>query len=260
MSKPTKSRPLKDAVRAIRFAFFSLFSPKVRFTLFFRRKGQWFAKTQGVVFPVNYPCLDALEYFRHFVPAPGSTVFDVGGELGLETRQLAQIVGASGRVFVFECFPSHVARLQAIARSTPQITVVERACWNDERTLEFFTGRTAGSNTVLPDVRGQRGQTLADPESEKITVKAEPLDALWHRLADGRPVDFLKMDIEGAEYEALDGARELLAHTRLVVVAAYHQRDGVATAKRVTEQLRAAGFVVRCDENLHVYGHRLPTS
>jgi FkbM family methyltransferase len=256
MTRQPKHRPFKDAIRAVRFAFYSLFSPRVRFTVFFRCHGQWFARTQGVVFPVNAPRLEALEYFRHFVPRPGALVFDVGGELGLETRQLAHIVGPAGRVLVFECFPSHVRKLRELARELPGVTVVERACWNEEKTLEFFTGSTAGSNTALPDVRGQRGQALAAPELGRIEVQAETLDALWRRLAGSAPVEFLKMDIEGAEYEALDGARELLAHTRLVAVAAYHQRDGVPTAAKVAEKLRAAGFEVRCDENLHVYGRR----
>lgn len=64
------------------------------------------------------------------------------------------------------------------------------------------------------------------------------------------------MDIEGAEYEALEGASELLAATKKVVIAAYHMRDGVPTAERVREILLQAGFSVIVGDNLHVYGSR----
>ena len=72
----------------------------------------------------------------------------------------------------------------------------------------------------------------------------------------GRPVDLLKMDIEGAELEALDGAKALLACTRNAVIAAYHQRDGEPTAARVDARLRKAGMRTRVDDNLHVYAWR----
>jgi hypothetical protein len=64
------------------------------------------------------------------------------------------------------------------------------------------------------------------------------------------------MDIEGAEYEALEGAPAMLAQTRQAVIAAYHIRDGVPTAARVDAMLKAAGFRTRIDENLHVYAWR----
>lgn len=64
------------------------------------------------------------------------------------------------------------------------------------------------------------------------------------------------MDIEGAEYEALEGATAMLAATRFAVIAAYHIRDGVTTAARVATMLKASGCKTRVDENFHVYAQR----
>ena len=89
-----------------------------------------------------------------------------------------------------------------------------------------------------------------------LKVKAERLDDLWKALHGLGQVDFLKMDIEGSEYEALEGAGEMLKHTRYAVIAAYHIRDGVPTAARVDRILRESGFVTRVDENNHVYAWR----
>lgn len=247
---------IKNVVRAAAFPFYSAVSSRCGFCLFARTPSSWWAYTRGKLFPVQVPHLVALEYFRYFVPRTGSTVFDVGGELGLETRQFARMVGPGGKVFVFECLPSHVEKLNQIAQRNPQVQVVERACWNEETQLEFFVGKTPGSNTAVPDAKGQIGQSLADFNKEKLIVKAERLDDLWRRLHGGKPVEFLKMDIEGAEYEALDGAVELLKQTRLAVIAAYHIRDGVRTADKVAVKLKQAGFSVQIDENFHVYARR----
>jgi FkbM family methyltransferase len=247
---------LKNLVRAFFFPFYSAVSPRTGLCFFARLPSGWWAYTRGKTFPVQAPFLFALEYFRHFVPRTGTVIFDVGGELGLETRQFARMVGPSGKVFVFECLPSHIEKLKGIASANPHVQVVERACWDRETELEFFVGKTPGSNTAVPEARGQIGQELADFSKDKLTVKAERLDDLWKRLHHGGPVEFLKMDIEGAEYEALDGAEEMLKHTRLAVIAAYHLRDGVRTADHVGDKLRAAGFQVRIDENHHVYAQR----
>ena len=116
-------------------------------------------------------------------------------------------------------------------------------------------GNTPGSNTAVPDAKGQRGQNLADT-SNMLVVQAQPLDVLWQQLHGGKTVDFLKMDIEGAEYEALEGATAMLAATRYAVIAAYHIRDGITTAARVDTMLKASGFKTRIDENFHVYAWR----
>lgn len=247
---------VKDLIYAAVFPIWSLFDSRFGFTVFWPSTSGWWAYTRGHTFPVKEPRVWVLEYFRHFVPDAGDLVFDVGGELGYETTQFSRMVGPSGKVVVFECFPSHIERLKSIASTRPNIEIIERACWNQPALLEFHVGNTPGSNTAVPDAQGQHGQALANRAKGVISVQADTLDSLWETHAQRRPVDFLKMDIEGAEYEALDGAKELLKSARRVVIAAYHIRDGKRTADRVAQQLAAAGFNPRIDENFHVYATR----
>lgn len=249
------ARAVKRAAYILAFPIYSLLSTRIGFTVFFKRDGAWYARSRGRTFRVVEPRLWTLEYFRHFVPAADAVVFDVGGELGFETAQFAELVGSGGKVMVFECMPDHVERLKRLAEKYPQIEVVNRACWNSETQLKFFLGNTPGSNTAVPDAKGQRGQNLADT-SNMLVVQAQPLDVLWQQLHGGKTVDFLKMDIEGAEYEALEGATAMLAATRYAVIAAYHIRDGITTAARVDTMLKASGFKTRIDENFHVYAWR----
>lgn len=246
----------KKLAYVLGFPVYSLLHPKIGFTIFYRKDGIWYAYTRGRTVKVRDAALWTLEYFRKAIPRPGDTVFDVGGELGFETEQFAELVGSTGKVFTFECLPDHITRLKQIAQRYTNITVVERACWNTSTTLEFSVGRTPGSGTAVPDARGQVGQVLADPTKEKLVVKADTLDALWAQLTNSTPVDFLKMDIEGAEYEALEGAEALLKKTTHVVVAAYHIRDGVRTADRVAAFLNKNGFEASIHENNHVYARR----
>lgn len=212
--------------------------------------------TRGIVVPVPNVSLTSLEYFRHFAPKEGDLVFDIGGELGLEAKQFSKIVGPRGKVYTFECLPGHVLALEKLAGDRPNLQVVNKACWNKKDTLTFYEGKTAGSGSAVPETKGQRGQDLVDTEQIALEVEADTLDSLWEQYADGSQVSFLKMDIEGAEYEALEGAGKMLERTDAVVIAAYHIRDDIRTADKVAEMLQSASFDVRIDENYHVYGVR----
>lgn len=247
---------IKQAIRCVLFAIGSLFSKRIGFTVIIPTLDSWSAYTRGTFFPVRALAVDSLDYFRHFVPKTEGIVFDVGGELGYEAEQFSIIVGKRGKVYVFECFPAHVEQLKRIAQRRNNVVVVEKACWNEKTELIFFQGHTPGSNTAIVEARGQVGQELANSNSNTFLVQADTLDSLWEELTGRAPVDFLKMDIEGAEYEALEGAKELLTMTKKVVIAAYHVREGKPTAERVKDILGSSGFKVRIDENLHVYGTR----
>ena len=235
---------------------YSIFFKRVPFMFFYRAKNEWMMFTRGVNIPVKEPKLSAVEYYRHFIPSRGGIVFDVGGERGLEARQCSKIVGVTGSVYTFECFPEHIETLNALSNELGNVKVVERACWNETTDLTFFVGNTPGSNTAVSDVKGQFNQNLANQTSEELVVKADTLDNLWAEYTNSSTIDFLKMDIEGAEYEALEGGKKMLASTRCVVIAAYHIRDGIPTAGRVADMLSELGFIVRVDENYHVYGTR----
>ena len=84
------------------------------------------------------------------------------------------------------------------------------------------------------------------------------LDALAsaHELMSRRLL--VKMDIEGAEIEALAGAKRLLQkHPSIVLwVQAYHVRDGESTARRCLECLEAAGLDCESDENGFIIARR----
>ncbi|EKE03593.1 MAG: hypothetical protein ACD_20C00178G0002 [uncultured bacterium] len=249
-------RHIKSIIICLLFPLYSLFSSKIAFTIIFPTLSGWFAYTRGKLFSIKKVGLEGLEYYRYFVPNTGGIVFDVGGELGIETVQFSRMVGESGKVFVFECFPAHVERLRRIAKDRGNIAVIENACWNLKTSLTFYQGHTPGSNTAIPDATGQVGQALANTSADKFIVAADTLDSLWDKLTGKKVIEFLKMDIEGAELEALEGASELLKNTKKVVIAAYHIRGGKPTAEKVKEFLIPAGFKVKIDENLHVYGYR----
>jgi FkbM family methyltransferase len=73
-----------------------------------------------------------------------------------------------------------------------------------------------------------------------IDVAATDLDEIADQL-DGQPIDFLKLDCEGAEYEILEGRESLLRKQVQQIAMEYHEVGG-HTVKELTTLLDHAGF------------------
>lgn len=127
------------------------------------------------------------------------------------------------------------ARLNGVAA---RMQVEPLALWNSRGFLRF---RTHGAISCLEVV-----SSLPRHLPFEETVPVEPLDA-WVARAGLTRLDWIKMDIEGAEIEALAGARATLRRWRPgLLVQAYHVRDGVRTLEGCRRWLEGEGY--RCEE------------
>jgi 3-dehydroquinate dehydratase len=90
-------------------------------------------------------------------------------------------------------------------------------------------------------------------DAEEIEV--DTLDNILEELGVTR-VDFIKMDIEGAEIQALEGMERTLKENDVrLVIAAYHEVDGKPTWKTIVPWLKQMGFRVRVRES-YVYADK----
>jgi len=165
---------------------------------------------------------------------PGDCYFDVGAHTGFFSLIASRIVGSSGRIVTFEPDPENAAVLKSnLARNgLTDVAVVEAAVWSSAGKLAFQRAAEASNRT-----QGQVATTTAEGPS-CVSVRAVCLDDLVYD--EQRPVPHLvKMDVEGAEWEALQGARRLLAEARPKLLCEVH--DG-AQMSPIREFLEALGY------------------
>ena len=150
----------------------------------------------------------------HFVQ-PGDTVLDCGANVGVFTR-FALDAGAA-KVVAIEPAPDNIECLRrnfAKEIAGHRVILVPKGVWDrpDELELKIEEGNQAAATFVMDLKRVNR----------TVRVPLLPIDSLVAELNLAR-VDFIKMDIEGAEVRALRGARQTLArhHPRLSI-AVYH--------------------------------------
>jgi FkbM family methyltransferase len=136
---------------------------------------------------------------------PGMTVLDIGAHHGFYTVLAAKMVGPAGRVMSFEPSPRERERLLAhlrLNRILERVSVFPIALGREtaESTLYVVAGRDTGCNSLRPPA-------VTEP-TRAVQVQVTSLDALL--VEQNVPhVDFIKMDVEGAELDVLNGAEGL---------------------------------------------------
>lgn len=175
-----------------------------------------------------------LAVLRHYVPR-GSTVVDVGAHRGVYTYWLRRLVGPSGTILAFEPQPDLHDYLQSGLRPRKYANV-----WLRPVALSDHDG---ADRLVIPVVEGQRqiawaGLDHAEAEGIGIDVEVSTLD----EQLGGRPVDFVKIDVEGHEARVLTGCAGTLAARRAVWLVEIEARHAGATVSTTLGLLRDAGY------------------
>lgn len=143
------------------------------------------------------PDFEEMTFMQRYL-RPGDGFIDGGANEGMFTLLAAKLVGPTGDVHAFEAVPRYLDRLRENvgANGLVCVTIHDKAIGRDPGEVEFAVRGT-----------GSRIQTEHDLDCK--TVKAEVV-----RLDDILPTrDWAmgKLDIEGAEHLALEGATKLLA-------------------------------------------------
>lgn len=161
-------------------------------------------------------------YWLNSFLKPGMIVVDGGANMGLYTLFAARRVGAKGRVLAIEPSAREFGRLSAHVRMNALGNVrCRNVALGKEVTaadLKVAAEWNAGHNTL--GEFGYDGVELNRTER----VKVVPLDMLIREQGLGR-IDLIKLDIEGAEYDALRGAEDTLRRFRPALLLELAERS-----------------------------------
>lgn len=146
----------------------------------------------------------------------GDIVLDVGAHIGYFTLFFSHMVGRDGnrdgKVFAFEPLPLNLTYLRR------HLNV------NGVKNVKVFPAAVGLENSRQSfDLAGGtgRGSLSTRKEGNLLRVQVLSLDSMYAQGEISGP-DFIKMDIEGAEGEALRGARKMLEKCRPTILLAVH--------------------------------------
>ena len=148
----------------------------------------------------------------------GDTVIDCGGCWGDTALYFAEKTGAAGRVYSFEFIPGNIrifkTNLELNPKLEQRISLVEHPVWETSGRDVFFRDHGPGSAVSLTPLENQTG-----------SATTLSIDDLVEREKIAK-VDYIKMDIEGAEPHALRGASKTIEKFRpKLAIAIYHSME-----------------------------------
>lgn len=172
--------------------------------------------------------------FQEFIK-PGVVIYDIGANAGFYTLLSAVLTGSTGKVFAFEPVPQNIfyIRKHLEINKIANAIVVEKAISDKISKLKF----DLSSNPSMGHLS----------EVGEISVETISLDEF---IKQGNPLpDLIKMDIEGAEFDALTGAKELLRTKKPVIFLATH---GDEVKEKCLSLLKQFGYSIKPIDNLTI--------
>jgi FkbM family methyltransferase len=138
----------------------------------------------------------------------GDVVLDLGANIGYYTLIFAQLVGEEGRVFAFEPDDTNFNLLKRNVEINgyKNVTLVQKAVSHQtERVKLYLHEENKGMHNIYePD----------SPDSPAIEIETVSLDDFLESYTE--KIDFIKMDIEGSELDAIEGMSSILQKSKNV--------------------------------------------
>jgi len=161
---------------------------------------------------------------------PGDFVIDAGGCWGDTSLYFAHTVGAHGKVYTFEFESDNLLVLHRNLALNPELSkrieVIPSALW--DKSGEEISYSLNGPATSLFNNKEKQGSLRASTLTIDEFVKGKGLPR----------VDFIKMDIEGSELKALQGAQQTMYKFKpQLAISIYHKDEDFIEIPRYLDNL-----------------------
>jgi FkbM family methyltransferase len=177
---------------------------------------------------------DEFYYFQTSRERP--LILDCGANIGMSVLYFKELY-PQARIIAFEAEAGIAALLRQNLQNNDiqNVLVVDKAVWVDEQGV-LFGSEAADSSSIY---------------SESDSKKRVPSVRLRDYLTAEERIDFLKIDIEGAEIEVLEDCRDALGHVQNLFVEFHSYIDHPQSLASVIKIFEENGFRYYVDTNQH---------
>jgi FkbM family methyltransferase len=190
-----------------------------------------------------------------FHPRQGDIVVDVGAHIGKYTIIASKRVGENGKVIAIEAHPGNYEMLNRNIKlnGLTNITTLNYAVYSKETKIKLFLPDEKSNHTIYNTLIPTRAK-----DGEKfIEVNANTLDNLLQQNGISQEVNWIKIDVEGAEFEVLKGAHDTISNSKNIafLVEVHNIEDGKNLYRPIMDLMEKYNFKVEF-ENTYDNGEK----
>ena len=194
------------------------------------------------------------EIIEHFSPEDGDIVVDVGAHIGRYTIISSKRVGQNGKVVAIEPEPSNFEILNRNIKLNGLTNVIplNYAVNSKQTKLKLYLPVEESGFTIYNTIMVNR----AKPEEKFIEINANTLDYLLQQNGI-RYANWIKIDVEGAEFEVLKGATSILSKSKdiALLIEVHNLHGGTNLYRQIVEFLNVYNFKIEF-ENTYESGDK----
>src|ERR687892_882858 len=153
------------------------------------------------------------DIIEHFTPKEGDIVVDIGAHMGRYTIIGAKRVGAQGKVVAIEAHPGNFEMLNRNIKLNQLTNVIplNYAVYSKETKIKLYLPEEELGHTIYNTIMFNRAGT----EDKFVDVNAQTVDYLLElNQIKEELINWIKIDVEGAEFEVLKGATNVLSKSK----------------------------------------------
>ena len=150
---------------------------------------------------------------EHFTPKQGDIVVDIGAHIGRYTIIASKRVGTNGKVVAIEANPGNFEMLNRNIKLNKLANVIplNYAVYSKETKIKLYLPGEESGYTIYNTIMSNRARN----EEKFVEVNANTLDYLLQSKGiKEEQVNWIKIDVEGAEFEVLKGATNVLSKSK----------------------------------------------
>jgi FkbM family methyltransferase len=184
------------------------------------------------------------DIIKRFTPKEGDIVIDIGAHIGLYTIISSKRVGANGKVVAIEADPSNFEMLKSNIKlnQLTNVTPLNYAVYSKETKIKLYLPEVESGYTIYNTIMSNRART----EDKFVEVNANTLDHLL-QLKGIMEINWVKIDVEGAELEVLKGATNVLSKSK--DIALLIEVHGLDNYRPILEFLSSYNFKIEFEKS-----------
>ncbi|AUP78846.1 FkbM family methyltransferase [Flavivirga eckloniae] len=171
----------------------------------FMHKGYWYYGKKREKNP--------MELFNKIIKK-GDCIIEMGGHIGYISQYFSYLVGSNGQVIIFEPGENNLPYLKLNTQNRNNVRLEEKAVSDTNGYADFYLENLTGqNNSLLKDYDlFQDNQQYSGLEIERKIVKLETItiDTFLEKNYPNQKIDFVKIDVEGAELQAIKGMKQTM--------------------------------------------------